>query len=261
MQKFEGFVNNEAHLYSELEKLGIKAETVAWECQEKIDFESPSLIRTTWNYTEHLDGYLKTLKRFASGKLWNPYEVVEWNSNKVYLEEIAKAGVETLPTLVVESDNQLEMGIGQLDGNDFIIKPTIGASASGLIRFNRSEIPRIHGPHLLQPFIPEITLGEVSLFYFGEEFRYAIKKVPKAGDIRVQEEYGGILSLYDPTQRDRETAEKAISLIPGDWLYARVDIIPGVGVIELECIEPSLYFNTYPEGAKILAKLIRDRLF
>ena len=52
----------------------------------------------------------------------------------------------------------------------------------------------------------------------------------------------------------------AVRSIPFDHLYARVDIIPEVGLIELECIEPSFYFEKYKLSAKLFADAIEKNL-
>ena len=45
---------------------------------------------------------------------------------------------------------------------------------------------------LVQPFLPEIQSGgELSLLFFDGVFSHAVCKRPKAGDYRVQFQYGG----------------------------------------------------------------------
>lgn len=149
-------------------------------------------------------------------------------------------------------------------------------------------------PFLLQPFLPTIqTTGEVSLFYFGQRLSHAIRKMPVGGDFRVQEEYGGTTSeLVDVPPHVAATASAAVGLAPQLPLYTRVDVVfvphaqmaaaqaAGWGatgitgaatdlsarvvdgtvaaLIELELIEPSLYFNVV-EGstAAFVAEFVR----
>ncbi|MDX1433994.1 MAG: transporter substrate-binding domain-containing protein, partial [Gammaproteobacteria bacterium] len=52
-------------------------------------------------------------------------------------------------------------------------------------------------PHVIQPFIASIVdEGEYSMFYFSNEFSHAIRKTPKQGDFRVQEEYGAEIVAF-----------------------------------------------------------------
>ena len=252
------FINDDDLLLAELKNRGIEPVVQPW---EELDptFSGPTLIRTTWNYTEHLSDFLQTLKS-TQGSLWNPLPVVEWNCNKSYLVELFKQGLKVLPTYMATNQNELEQAISTLGGNDFIVKPAVGASAIGLHRFKADAPPTLQEASLVQRFHPEIVKGEVSLFYFNGQFAYAAKKVPKSGDIRVQEEYGGQITHYEPDPELIAQANKIVESIPQPWLYARVDMIPGQGLIELECIEPSLYLRHCPQGASLFVDALLKRL-
>ena len=105
-------------------------------------------------------------------------------------------------------------------------------------------------PHLVQPFQPSIhTEGETSLIFFDRELSHAINKLPKADDFRSQEEYGSRITRTVPTDAQRAVADAALATIPEPLLYARVDLLTtdaGPAVIELELIEPALYFRMDP---------------
>ena len=100
---------------------------------------------------------------------------------------------------------------------------------------------------MIQPFLTSIVEeGEYSLFYFGGAFSHAIKKVPQEGDFRVQEEHGGRLHPVNVDEVQLAVAKKALSAMPCNALYARVDLVrqnSNWAIMELELIEPSLYFN------------------
>ena len=56
-------------------------------------------------------------------------------------------------------------------------------------------------PYMVQPFVSEIVEeGEISLFMFAGQHSHSIRKRPKQGDFRVQEDYGGEHSLIEPSQ-------------------------------------------------------------
>src|SRR5690606_17586137 len=101
---------------------------------------------------------------------------------------------------------------------------------------------------MVQPFIREITsLGEVSLHYFNGELSHTIRKTPKAGDFRVQEEFGGLIESIPAPEGTEDIAKAAMAVIPEKPLYARVDLVSDGQkwmLIELELIEPALYFRT-----------------
>lgn len=236
------YIHDDHLLEAGLRDAGVEPITKTWEEFED-DGEDLFLIRTTWNYTDDIDRFFSQLEK-VQAKLWNPLPLVKWNSNKKYLLELQEKGVGVIPLKFVDNRQSLGPAMDSLGGDDFVLKPVVGAGANGLIRFNRSSPPQFKGEHILQSFCPQIHNGELSLIFFGGKFSHAIRKTPIKGEIRVQEEFGGVVSAHVPTENEMKEAKKAIDCAPGPWLYARVDIVPGAGIIELECIEPSLFFGS-----------------
>ena len=66
---------------------------------------------------------------------------------------------------------------------------------------------------------------------------------------------------YEPTAEEIAFAEKAVAACDPQPHYARVDIIRDnndeLAVIEMEMIEPELWFRLKPEAAKVLAESIQ----
>lgn len=113
---------------------------------------------------------------------------------------------------------------------------------------------------MVQPFMSAIvTEGEFSLFFFGSEYSHAILKTPKTGDFRVQEEYGGQLQRIEPEPLLLALSRQALAAIPAATLYARIDWVragEGFALMELELIEPSLYFNLDSQAAERFARVL-----
>jgi glutathione synthase/RimK-type ligase-like ATP-grasp enzyme len=256
--ELDGYIHDDHLLVSELEVSGYFVQSKPWETLQD-EGEDLFIIRTTWNYTEHFEKFVTCLESIED-RLWNPLPLIKWNANKKYLVDLYQKGLDIMPLCLAEDSMTLELSLNELGGDDFIAKPLIGASARGLIRFNRSSLPDLNEEVIIQKFYPEITKGEVSLIYFSGYYAYAVKKTPKAGDIRVQEEHGGLVTSYSPSVEELKMATDALEHIPEKWLYARVDIIPGVGIIELECIEPSLFFSRCEDGAKPFVEAISKKV-
>ena len=52
---------------------------------------------------------------------------------------------------------------------------------------------------MAQPFVRAVLdEGEASLFFFDGALSHAVRKVPRAGDFRVQEEHGGAITAMEP---------------------------------------------------------------
>lgn len=250
----EGYVHDDHLFEAELRNRGYAPEVQAWE-ELQDNGQDLFLVRTTWNYTEHLDAFLAKLA-LVEGRLWNPLPLIKWNADKRYLLELADKGLWVAPVCLASDRDSLVQAMQKLGGNEFIVKPPVGASARGVTRFRSDELPSIQTEMLVQRFHQEIFTGEISLIYFAGRFAWAAKKTPKQGDIRVQEEFGGHLEAYQPTAAELAAADAILAAIPEKWLYARVDFIAGVGLIELECIEPGLFFKTCSDGpAKMIAAI------
>ena len=57
------------------------------------------LIRSTWDYVDHLDDYLAWAEHVESvTRLLNPASVVRWNTDKRYLAELGTVGIPIVPT-------------------------------------------------------------------------------------------------------------------------------------------------------------------
>ncbi len=254
----EDFVHDDHLLEEALETEGIEYQVRPWEELED-QGEDLFLVRTTWNYTDHLETFLNKLAS-VQDRLWNPLPLIKWNSNKKYLLELADKGVEVMPLRLAHDKNSLQEAMQELGGEEFVVKPLIGAGAKGLVRFSKTSPPEIQREMIVQKFSPQIKEGELSLIFFDGDFSHAIRKTPVEGEIRVQEEFGGAVSAHDPSSEEMRMAKKAAQCIPGPWLYARVDIVPGAGIIELECVEPSLFFGSHPDACRNLLEGLKKKL-
>ena len=153
--------------------------------------------------------------------------------------------------------------------NKLIIKPSVSANADDTFILEESSIDnnRVsltytfkNKEYLVQPFIENIKIeGEYSLIFFGDVLSHVLLKTPKAGDFRVQEEHGGILkSINLPENSLVDFGLKVIKNLPMPCLYSRIDVVRNNNqflLMEVELIEPSLYFNMNSESAIKFAKV------
>jgi hypothetical protein len=118
--------------------------------------------------------------------------------------------------------------------------------------------------YMVQPFVNEIIdPGETSIFFFNGRYSHSILKRPKHGDFRVQEEHGGWITEADPPRDLVETCGAITRLFEPEPLYARVDIVRTgelFVLMELELIEPALYFRIVPGTADRFADALATRL-
>lgn len=238
------------------------------------------VIRSTWDYFLKPDRFREWLDtREAEGtQVLNPIPAVRWNMDKRYLRDLAQRGIATVPTHWVEPGERAELAVILRDRewDEAVVKPAVSAAAHETWRTRRalasSDDARLHtlgakGALLVQPFLPEIERdGEWSLLFFAGRYSHSARKRPRAGDFRVQSQHGGAYSAepaptiaVDAAQRVIAVALRLLRLAPAALPYARVDgcIVDGAFLLmELEIIEPSLYFGQSPAAAERCAEAL-----
>ncbi|MBS2030819.1 MAG: hypothetical protein JST54_23145 [Deltaproteobacteria bacterium] len=255
----------ERELLPRLAKRGVEAHAVSW--TRTADWRSYDLvvIRSTWDYFERIAefrAWLDSLEN-ANVRVQNPLNVLRWNLDKLYLLDLAEQGVRIVPTKFVRPGESAIVGdvLAKYGWTDAVLKPLISGGAFRTSRFTASDAAA-HQPELdalaatcgamIQPFLPEIgTDGEWSLFFFGSQFSHAVIKRPAAGDYRVQPQFGGRAERVQAPPELIAEAAKIIRLAPEPLLYARVDGVRRGDrflLMELEAIEPYLFFATAPEA-------------
>ncbi len=252
-------------LIPELAKHNIHAQAVIWDDPNVIWTDFDYLIfRNTWDYYEkefQFNLWLTTIKKLEI-KTLNAIEIIELNKHKFYLRTLEEKGIRIIPTVFIEKTAQLNLAdIIPAHWKKAVIKPAFSAGSYLTEVFEISEIEEINHKYqliskekdlLLQEFKPEIaTEGETSFIFFNKKFSHAVNKKPAAGDFRIQVQFGGKYTTITPTEALIQQAQTIVNTFPNNLLYARVDgiiINDEIQLMEVECIEPDLYFN-YCEGS------------
>ncbi len=259
-------------LVKPMRKFGWDVETISWKTNN-VDWKNfkAVIVRSTWDYQDDPDRFFSVLNEIDSTtRLENNIEVIKWNLNKNYLAELEGKGIIIVPSIFRNqfSINFIEEAFYRFETDEIIIKPSVSANADNTFRLTKSDLKSQFSklnsafssrPFMLQPFMQQIvTEGEYSLFYFGGEYSHTVLKRPKEKDFRVQEEHGGKLKLVEPETLMKKRSEEILSNIDHQLLYARIDFVRdyenNFALMELELIEPSLYFNMDPDSPDRFAK-------
>lgn len=264
-------------LFKPLKELGWHAEEVSWR-NINVDWDSYDavIIRSSWDYQKDPQSFLDLLSKIeqSDAVLENSLEIVKWNIAKTYLRDLESDGIEIVPSLWYQTfDVDLFPSVfTDLKSEEIVIKPTISAGADDTFRIHKSNygifIDDLRSvfkdrAFLVQPFMNNITAeGEFSVFFFGDTYSHTILKTPKANDFRVQEEHGGRLTLVEPEESLLDVARTMRNMIQPEPLYTRADYVRTpentFSLMELELIEPSLYFNMDPQSPKRFAKVFDE---
>ena len=146
------------------------------------------VVRSTWDYVDHLDDYRAWLGRVGRlGTLHNPAPVVRWNLDKRYLVELAAAGVPVIPTRVVDDPRVVAAALTGGPG-EVVVKPVVSAGSASTGRFAAGDpaaaalAGRILAGGtavLVQPAVPSVaTDGEVATMVFGGAVSHSVRKGP-----------------------------------------------------------------------------------
>lgn len=232
-----------------------------------------AMVGTCWDYMEKAEAFLATLQRISAAMpLFNPLEIIRWNSRKTYLKDLARRGAPTIPTVWAETaDAQtIDAAFATLGADDIVIKPVLGAGAWRQARLKRGDpLPAVEAlppaDCMIQPFLPAVAAeGEYAFVFFDRVFSHCARKIPAGGDYRVQSEYGGREEIHHPSDAELALARSVLDCIEGDVLYARVDMLRGLdgqlALIEIELIEPYLYPEQGPEMGRIFAQALNQCL-
>jgi hypothetical protein len=272
-EALDGFVTDDDLAHEPLRELGWEVTAVPWSRsgEDWSRFEAV-VIRSTWDYHRRLDEFLAVLETIdrSGARLANPLETVRWNVRKTYLRDLEASGLPVVPTLWTLQDmgpgaDNIRRLFDELGTDEIVLKPVVSASAFDTVRLHRGSgdldaaAALFAGREVMaQPFLASIVEeGEYSLFYFDGELSHTILKSPKEEDFRVQEEHGGFIRAADPPPPLPDLGRRIMDALPVQPLYARVDLVrsgPGFVLMELELVEPSLYFRIVPGTAERFAR-------
>lgn len=252
---------------------------LAWEQFDRV------IIRTTWDYPSKHAAFLEWADAL-DGRLDNPAHLVRWNSDKHHLEDLAAAGIPTVPTQIVEPGDPSPALQGEV-----VVKPVISVAARFTGRFSpaaHAEAHRLIARHhadgrasMVQPYLASVErAGETALVFLDGSYSHAAHKraVLRADEVAPMRDdaIGGAEVMYGTdivapgtaTPAQISLGERTIGFLRHRFdmapLYARVDVIAGDEgeplVLELEAVEPNLFLAFGDGAAERLAAAIVSRV-
>jgi glutathione synthase/RimK-type ligase-like ATP-grasp enzyme len=237
------------------------------------------VVRSVWDYQGRRDAFL-AWAHVLGERLVNPPAVLEWNTDKRYLRELADAGLPVVPTTLVEPGEAFAAPDGE-----YVVKPTVSAGSRDTARFGAAAgdaaratalADAIHASGrtaMVQPYVASVDArGETALLFFDGAFSHAIHKGPllKRGEDPTSDVFAAeTIAARDATDAERAVAtrvlEHAVARFgAGPPAYARVDLVEDAAgdplLLELELTEPSLFFAGEPGRLSQFAAAIARRL-
>jgi glutathione synthase/RimK-type ligase-like ATP-grasp enzyme len=262
-------------LIAPLAERGIEARAAVWgDHNVSWDAADAVVIRSCWDYHLRLKeflGWITSLEN-AGVRVWNPPAMLRWNADKIYLRELERNGVPIVPTLWPEAGFRLRQELRKHDWKKAVVKPRVSATAHRTILTSADQaniaqplvddLLQVPGV-MVQEYLEEVSSnGEWSLIFFSGKFSHAVIKTPKAGDFRVQHDFGGAERLAAAPNSLIQAATRVIAAVESTPLYARVDGVESGGqflLMELELIEPALFLKLSEDAADRFAEAIATR--
>jgi glutathione synthase/RimK-type ligase-like ATP-grasp enzyme len=275
------FVDDQ-RLLDELRALGAETAYEAWDA-DGVDWATfdAVVIRSTWDYARRHDEFVAWAEAVGE-RLFNPPAVVRWNSDKRYLGDLAAAGLPVVETAFAAAGDP-----PPAVDREVVVKPNVSAGGRDTGRFAAGRAPEAHAlveqiqasgrVAMVQPFQHSVDeRGETACVFFDGEFSHALRKraVLEPDEVApVRDDFIGAAEamyrsdLVDPAEASAAELELAEAILAEirtrfdtELLYARVDMLHDAGgapvLLELEAIEPNLYFDQVPEAAARLAAVI-----
>lgn len=203
-----------------MKALGIQAVPVIWD-DRSVDWASFDLVvlRSPWDYMTRREEFVTWAHSVE--RLRNPAAVVEWNTDKRYLAELAAGGAPVVPTAFVSPND-----FWQPPAHDvYVIKPAVSAGSLDTGRYDASDraqavshVARLQAAGritMIQPYLPAVdTHGETALLYFADPatgklaYSHAIRKGPllQGPDVGVE----GLYKQEEITRREPTRAQLAV---------------------------------------------------
>lgn len=261
-----------------LQALGLAVARRSWSDPDMDWGSSRSLLfRSTWDYFDRFAEFSPWLRTVsAQTRLFNDAGLLRWNVDKHYLADLAARGVAIVPTRFVACGEAATLAtiMAAQGWDEIVFKPVVSGAARLTYRADRASLAE-HEPvfarclaqeaMMVQRFEPGILAdGELSLIVIDGRSTHAIRKTARAGDFRVQDDHGGTVHAHAPSADERAFAEAAVAACPSLPLYARVDFVRdgggGFRLMELELVEPELFFRFHPPAAAVLAAALAEKL-
>jgi len=266
-----------------LRERGAEAEALIWHDPSVAWGDYDLLVlRSPWDYVLRPADFLSWLDRIeaAGVPLLNEPALIRWNMDKLYLEQLAAAGVAVVPTTYLREATGIASALSAAGAEHVVVKPTVsaGSQRTGLFAADDPAAAQLAraivdagDTAMIQPEVPELSAGaEKALYLVDGRFTHAIAKgalLARGGGM-----IGGVYQERpEPVEASAEeiaVAEQVLAAVVAVTgaampLYARIDTVRsaehGLVLLEAELFEPALNLHVAPQVTATVAEAILGR--
>ena len=284
---------DENGLLDALAQRGIDPQIKVWSDPD-VDWDDAGMVvvRSVVDYAEDRKNFLKWARSVP--RILNQADVLTWNSDKHYLQELEKRGLPTIPTTWIPAAKKFEKR--QVHARfpafgDFVVKPAVSSGVRDIGRYSSNSLKQRQDAIgqamdlladdrdvMVQRYQEAIDIhGEVSLVFFNGLLSHAVQKKAllhpsEVTDRKIREV---VVSAHTPTDQQLGWGEQIRIAIHDyvrsrlgrdeQFLFNRVDVVPdGEGsfmVMEIALVDADLYLDATPEAMSNFADAIAVRAF
>lgn len=285
---------DEAGLLDALSDRGLDPRIAVWnDPSENWDEAGIVVVRSVSDYASDRRAFLEWTKRIP--RLLNHADVLEWNSDKHYMQELETMGLPVIPTTWLEpeqnlSKQQLHSRFPAL--SDFVVKPAVSSGVRGIGRYTANDpyqrqqaiaqaasLLEQGRSVMVQRYLEEIDVhGEISLIFFNGLMSHSVDKramlhPSSVTDLAMHEavldtQIGGEGGRWAWGEQIRKVLHQYQRQRLGhdvQFLFNRVDVVPdGKGsfrIMEVSMVDADLYLTATPEALGNFADAIAMRAF
>jgi hypothetical protein len=163
---------------------GVQVSAAVWD-DPNVDWGSFDLVvlRSTWDYARRRDDFVAWAA--AVPNLANPADVVAWNTDKRYLQELAATGVRVVPTSWIEPGEAWAPPAA----GEWVIKPAVSAGSKDTGSYDLADpahrgladthVARLQAANrlvMIQPYLPAVdSYGETAVLYLDGAYSHSIR--------------------------------------------------------------------------------------
>lgn len=275
-RRLPGLDPDDHPLVEELAARGHAATPAIWD-DAAIEWASfdVALLRSPWDYHHRRDEFLRWAASASEAtRLLNPLDLLRWNSHKSYLVDLARRGADVIPTEILPARSAVDLRarMSHRGWARAVVKPAVSADAFGTVLVDEKTMSagQAHTESMLaerdmmiQPYFASVEEpGERCLVHIDGGFSHAVRKRSHFLGGR----HVGPEGLSVEADDDERAAAARVLDIAGarSALYARVDLARDDHgrpcLMELELVEPTLFFTCAPRAAARMADAVEARL-
>lgn len=232
-----------------------------------LDFDSYHFRKMTlsekWSFViEKLDIFEKYEVSYI-----NSIESLRYFINKKYLLDLSQKGVSVIPSKFISG---YDIKVFTKENN--IIKPANGENGKFIYLLDKIKPREIQllqlqaDTFIVQPYMYDVTEGEISLIYISGRFSHAVIKTPKQNETKVKK--GIILDFvreaYYPSDEELNFGYMVKDALEHQLDIFRIDFIKGrngMQIMEVESVDPYHYSEFITQQyAKTIIELYQNKI-